>query len=234
MCVWASQLTADHCVQAAVLGVLIAWQVFDALEIKNNPQGIAVMYCIAGAWGLGDAAFNSVISTMLGVFYPPEVPDSATEAAFANMRFWSSLFTGLCFFGLSPLRRNTSESTSIAVELCVPLGMIVAASVGLVVLWSRRRTPVTPSDDLGGQSGARRSSMGSFQGVFFGVFMSTFISGDALSGAILGADKHPSQHRVTELFLVYVGVAFAGFLIIVVFLRRHSSGAPLSSSSSTN
>lgn len=177
------------------------------------------MFGIAGAWGIGDAALNSVISTMLSVFFPPDVPGSSTEAAFANMRLWSSLITGLCFFGMPILKHDTAEDTSLKVEFFVPLGMAAVAMVGLVVLWvrGRRKIRTTP----GGQP--KRGTVGSFQGVFFAIFMSTFITGDALAGVLLGTDKHPSHARVRQLFLVYAAMGVGGFLLVVLFLRDHRS-----------
>lgn len=203
----------------------MAWKVFDVLVIENNAKGIAVLYAIAGAWGFGDAAFNSVISTMLGMFFPPDVPESSTEAAFATMRLWSSLFTGICLFGLAPLRRSMSDAGSIAVELFVPLGMIVLASAGLVVLWLRRQTPVALDSTSSPATQMSPKSVGLFQGIFFGIFMSTFITGDALTGSILGPGKNPPQERINDLFYVFSSSAFGGFIIIALFLRRHTSGA---------
>lgn len=210
-----------------MLAVLIAWRVFDVIVIEKNPTGIAVMYTVAGAWGIGDAAFNTVVSTMLGNFFPPGTAGTKTEAAFANMRLWASLFTGVCFFGMPQLHRHTSDRTSIAVELIVPLAMALVASAALVILGTCYTSSKESSEPGKGDKNVRekpkRNTLGMFQGIFFGAFMTTHISGNALSGIILGSKQmNPPHQRVIELFLVYTSLGIAGCIVISIFLRSHS------------
>ena len=49
----------------SALAFLVAWHIFGAVTIEHNARGVAVMYGIAGAWGVGDASFNSVRKGLL-------------------------------------------------------------------------------------------------------------------------------------------------------------------------
>ena len=48
---------------------------------------------LAAGWGLGDAVWNTLISSMMGTCYGDK-----TEAAFSNFKLWQSLAASLCFF----------------------------------------------------------------------------------------------------------------------------------------
>eukprot|EP00038_Savillea_parva_P011854 m.200574 g.200574 ORF g.200574 m.200574 type:complete len:585 (+) comp21102_c0_seq1:56-1810(+) len=257
---WPVPLGIGIFMQTAALCVLVAWKIFGLLVIENNDKGVAVMYAIAGAWGVGDGGFNTVVSTMLGNFFPPSARGTDTEAAFANMRMWASLFTGFCFFGMPPLHEHVSAHLAITIELLVTLGMILVATMALIVLhvWYSPDTqprvahkaaavadPLSQEqrdDDEGGADRHNhtttvtkaRNTLGMFQGVFFGVFMSTHISGNALSGIILGSkQKHPPHQRVVDLFLVYTALGGTGFLIVLLLLRRHMAETPSTVSNPT-
>ena len=68
-CVW----------QISALVVLVAWHIFGLITIEHNADGVAMMYGIAGAWGVGDAAFNSVRYCCLNFVLYTDGPVSASS-----------------------------------------------------------------------------------------------------------------------------------------------------------
>ena len=152
-------------------------------------------------------------------------------------------FAGVIFFGMPVLDKNYSRDTALTIEILSTLGVLLAATVSLVVLRVRHGgravgaqvTAATKKADRGGGGGAdggssngsddgkRRNTLGLFQGIFFMCFMSSHIIGNTISGAILGDQKaNPPHARVVRLFVVYSSLGLAGCSTIVLFLRRHS------------
>lgn len=91
-CGWQIPLAIGMMAQFASLAVIVAWQWFGWLTIEDNPTGEIIMMAVATGWGIGDAALNVVVVSMIGTFFPAKGGENDGEskitAAFGNQRLW--------------------------------------------------------------------------------------------------------------------------------------------------
>jgi len=102
----------------------------------SDAQTYAILGGVAVAWGVGDAVWMTQISVLLIAYFPLNL-----EAAFANLKLWSSLATAASFFGSMYLE----HPQRVDVKLYILLGML-ALSLTFVLLpnSARQRSAYDP------------------------------------------------------------------------------------------
>lgn len=95
--------------------LVLVWLVLKQ-SYESNLEGYLSLFGLAIIWGLGDAAFNTQISALLGILYPND-----TEAAFAQWKIWQSAATSVVFF--------ITSSTVLSLRLMV---LLIGLPISLV------------------------------------------------------------------------------------------------------
>lgn len=87
----------------------------------SDLSGYLNLFGLAIIWGLGDAAFNTQISALLGILFPDN-----TEAAFAQWKIWQSVATAVVFF--------ITNYTLMSVRLIILLATLTVSVVSFSTL----------------------------------------------------------------------------------------------------
>lgn len=111
-------------------GLIIAMMIW-----KPSEDRIAVLFVLAGLWGLADAVWQTQINAFYGVIFAEK-----DEAAFSNYRLWES--TGfVIFYIITPYIRV--RIALIILLICLTLGMI-----GYAITEYRLRKRSTKSNQI--------------------------------------------------------------------------------------
>lgn len=123
-----TSITTITCTGAFVQLLVIVRLLFKQSYAEEGWEGFVTFFGIAVLWGIGDAAFNTQISSLLGTLYPYD-----TEAAFAQWKIWQSAATSAAFFA--------SPHSSLTVKLYVLLGVLFTsiASFLVAIFWTKRQ-----------------------------------------------------------------------------------------------
>lgn len=110
----------------AVAQLLVLVWIYIKQSYENDWGGYLSLFGQALLWGLGDAAFNTQISALMGILFLDD-----TEAAFAQWKIWQSVATSLIFF----INSSTTMSMRIVLLLItLPTSLLSFSGLRLIIL----------------------------------------------------------------------------------------------------